>query len=167
MKPPSNGTGYEAEPTCGGKARADGTCKNTTGSRPATRALPGVRSTAAATQTHERAATTELAPRQCSRLGIPIETDPGDALLQAVWECAWNVAMSRELVQQLPLRLESDEYVAGEDGDGHWQRRGARHPQRPRVRAECRRALPRQQRALIDDYDRAFATFRPSRARDG
>jgi len=74
-----------------------------------------------ATPTHERAATKELARRECTRLGIPIETDPGEALLDAVAECAGNVAVYRELVQQLPVHPEPDEYIADERGGGRWR----------------------------------------------
>src|ERR1700728_4485283 len=38
----------------------------------------------------------------CARLGVAVEVDPADALLQAVWEAAGNVAFYRELVQHLP-----------------------------------------------------------------
>lgn len=37
-------------------------------------------------------------------LGLPLEIDPAEALLQAVWEAAGNVAFYRELVQHLEHR---------------------------------------------------------------
>ncbi len=122
MEPHNNGAGHEGEPKCGGKTRAGGMCKNAAGFKTS---HPGIGRCAfhgGATPTHERAATVELARRECARLGIPIEIDPGEALLHAVWECAGNVAAYRELVQQLALHPEPDKHVAGEDGDGHWER---------------------------------------------
>lgn len=122
MKSHDNGAGHEAEPKCGSKTRAGGTCKNAAGFKTG---HPGIGRCAfhgGATPTHERAATTELARRECVRLGVLIDTDLGEALLQAVYECAGNVAVYRELVQRLPPHPEPDEYVAGEDGDGRWRR---------------------------------------------
>jgi hypothetical protein len=57
-------------------------------------------------------------------LGIPVETDPGEALLGELAETAGNVAFYRQLVQQLPGHPEPDEYLSGKDGDGRWERGG-------------------------------------------
>lgn len=71
----------------------------------------------------ERRLQAEEARRACDRLGVAVEVDPGEALMQELWETAGNVAFYRELVQQLPTHPEADEYVAPEgDGDGHWER---------------------------------------------
>lgn len=75
-----------------------------------------------ATATHERSAELVLATRECATLGLPIETTPEDALMRELWEAAGNVAFYRERVQQLADEPEPDEYIEGEDGDGHWQR---------------------------------------------
>jgi hypothetical protein len=53
------------------------------------------------THTHERAAVVEIARRECDRLGIPIEIDPGEALIRAVWEAEGNLAFYRAQVQSL------------------------------------------------------------------
>src|SRR6185437_14432077 len=54
-----------------------------------------------------------LIRRECDRLGIPIEVDPGEALLRAVWEAEGNLAFYREQVQLLTYGLEPDD----PDGD--------------------------------------------------
>ncbi len=64
----------------------------------------------------------EIARRECVALGLPIETTPADALMEEVREACGNVAFYRQLIQELPTHPEPDEYVAGEDGDGHWER---------------------------------------------
>lgn len=47
--------------------------------------------------------TTELEVREAAnRLGVPIEVDPGEALLAMVYEAAGNVAFYRSLIQDLP-----------------------------------------------------------------
>ncbi|MHB8573562.1 MAG: hypothetical protein ACYDAY_11525 [Candidatus Dormibacteria bacterium] len=42
-----------------------------------------------------------LARAECARLGVPVEVDPHQALLDMVWEAAGNVAFYRQRVQQL------------------------------------------------------------------
>lgn len=70
------------------------------------------------------AAGREIARRECDRLGIPVEVDPGEALLQELWETAGNVAFYRSLVQDLPTHPDPDEYHPPEtqDDPGHWTR---------------------------------------------
>lgn len=65
-----------------------------------------------------------LARVECDRLGIPVEVDPGEALLQELWETAGNVAFYRVLVQALPTHPDPDEYhpPETEDDPGHWTR---------------------------------------------
>ncbi|HET6866297.1 MAG TPA: hypothetical protein VFH80_10250 [Solirubrobacteraceae bacterium] len=76
-----------------------------------------------ATPTHQRAAELEIARRECDRLGIQIEIDPGEALMQELWETAGNVAFYRAQVQQLSTHPEPDVFVPGdEDSDGYWHR---------------------------------------------
>jgi hypothetical protein len=76
------------------------------------------------TPTHERAAQTEIARRECSMLGVPIETTPADALIHEVREAAGNVAFYRELVQQLATHPTSAERVEhtewADDGKVEW-----------------------------------------------
>ena len=75
------------------------------------------------TESHEKAASVELARRECATLGIPIETTPAEALVREVWEASGNVAFYRQLVQGLPTHPEDDEFVPPEgEGDGYWIR---------------------------------------------
>lgn len=78
-----------------------------------------------ATATHNRKAEVELARLECIKLGVPIGIDPGEALVQQVWESAGNVAFYRELVQQLPIHPGDDEFVPpdrGSEAQGYWLR---------------------------------------------
>lgn len=92
-----------------------------------------------ATENHNRAAFKEIARRECERLGLPIRIDPGEALIQEVWESAGNVAFYRQLVQELSAYPEPDRYVSAEEAreeadelgvpedpdeeqGGHWRR---------------------------------------------
>lgn len=64
------------------------------------------------TPTQVRGAQIEIARRECDRLGVPIDTDPGDALIGLVREAAGNVEFYRSLVADLPThpeRLTNDE----------------------------------------------------------
>jgi hypothetical protein len=73
------------------------------------------------TESHQRGAETALARIECEKLGVPIEVDPGEALMRELWETAGNVAFYRALVQALPAHPELDVYEHDEDG-GHWER---------------------------------------------
>lgn len=65
----------------------------------------------------------EGARAACVKLGIPIEVDPGEALMGEVWEAAGNVAFYRALVQDLPTHPGPDEYHPPEgEGSGWWER---------------------------------------------
>lgn len=80
------------------------------------------------TAAQSKAAEVEIARRECDRLGIPVEIDPGEALMQELWETAGNVAFYRALVQQLPTHPEPDVFVTGGADDAgdytlaHWER---------------------------------------------
>jgi hypothetical protein len=80
------------------------------------------------TPTHQRAAHLEIARRECDRLGIQIEIDPGEALMQELWETAGNVAFYRAQVQALPTHPAPDVFVPavemddGEISQAHWER---------------------------------------------
>jgi hypothetical protein len=63
------------------------------------------------TESHQQAASVELARQECDRLGVPIQVDPAEALILEVWEAAGNVAFYRQLVQELPTHPEPDHYV--------------------------------------------------------
>lgn len=75
-----------------------------------------------ATQSHARAAELEIARRECERLGVPVEIDPGEALIRELWETAGNVAFYRSLVQALPPHPEPDRRTVEADGDVTWER---------------------------------------------
>jgi hypothetical protein len=87
---------------------------------------PGVghcRRHAGNTPSHRVAAQREIARQECDRLGIPIEVDPGEALIREVFETAGNVAFYRALVQELPTHPDPDVYVPGDgETEGHWER---------------------------------------------
>jgi hypothetical protein len=79
---------------------------------------------AGCTPAANKAASKELARRECARLGIPVEVDPGDALMAMLWEAYGNVAFYRSLVEELPTHPDPDVFVPAdsEDGQGHWER---------------------------------------------
>lgn len=119
MKDTEPADGHEK---CGGQTRNGTPCQNAAGYKTD---HPGIGRCAfhgGATPTHQRAATRELARRECNRLGIPIEVDPGDALIQEVWETAGNVAFYRDLVAELPIHPEPDTPPQAGDEDGRWER---------------------------------------------
>jgi hypothetical protein len=69
----------------------------------------------------KRKAEVEVARRECEMLGIPVEVDPGEALIRELWEAKGNVAFYRHLVQQLPthpVAAKRIEKIGGpEDGE--------------------------------------------------
>lgn len=73
------------------------------------------------TASHRAAAQREIARQACATLGVPIQTGPGEALLQELCETVGNVAFYRALVQQLSSHPEPDERV-GEGEDAHYIR---------------------------------------------
>jgi hypothetical protein len=75
------------------------------------------------TPNHERSASVEIARRECVALGIPIETDPAEALMGELWEASGNVAFYRQLVQQLPTHPTRGEYFPPDEDEpkGHWE----------------------------------------------
>lgn len=113
---------------------ADGKCAAIRGNRPPCRRPAGWGTThpgigrcklhGGSTPNHQRAAQLELARRECNRLGVPIEVDPGEALMQELWETAGNVAFYRSLVAELPIHPEDDTYVPpqSDDATGYWDR---------------------------------------------
>ncbi len=122
---------------CGAEKRSGGPCERPAGWGTSHPGIGCCKNHGGSTPTHERAAQKEVARRECATLGIPIEVDPGDALIGELWETAGNVAFYRQLVQQFPAHPEPDEWVEPEpdeekllDGPpdeetkGHW-RRGA------------------------------------------
>jgi hypothetical protein len=74
------------------------------------------------TESHEKAASLELARIECETLGIPVETTPADALIDEVKEAKGNVVFYRHLIQELPTHPEPDVFVGSEDSEGHWER---------------------------------------------
>lgn len=129
MDPAPKPDGHEpGPPKCGGRTRDGSPCENTAGYKTD---HPGIGRCAfhgGATPTHRRAAELEIARRECDRLGIPIQLDPGEALMQELWETAGNVAFYRAQVQQLPTHPAPDVLVPAvelEDGErvpAHWER---------------------------------------------
>lgn len=107
---------------CGAKTRKGGVCKLPAGHGTDHVGIGRCKLHGGSTPTHEKAASTEIARRECATLGIPVETTPAEALIREVWEAEGNVEFYRRLVQQLPTHPEDDMFVASEDGDGHWER---------------------------------------------
>ncbi len=54
------------------------------------------------------------AEAELGRLGVPIEVDPAEAMLQMVWEAAGNVAVLRGWIQRL---RQADQLIEGYDED--------------------------------------------------
>jgi hypothetical protein len=52
------------------------------------------------------------AEKELARLGVPIEVDPAEAMLQMVWEAAGNVAVLRGWIQRL---RQADQLIEGYD----------------------------------------------------
>lgn len=77
------------------------------------------------TKSHVDSAKVEIARRECAQLGVPIEMDAGEALMQELWETAGNVAFYRALVQELPthpVAAVRKEVVGGpDDGEVEWE----------------------------------------------
>jgi hypothetical protein len=76
---------------------------------------------------HVRRAQIDMAMVACDTLGVPVEIDPGTALLELVYEWQGNVAFYRALVAQLPTHPEDDIFTPSEDPEadeyaGHWER---------------------------------------------
>lgn len=113
---------------CGGKTRDGTPCENPAGYKTDHPGIGRCAFHAGATPTHQRAAQLEVARRECDRLGIPIEVDPGEALMHELWETAGNVAFYRAQVQALPTHPADDVFVPAvelEDGErikAHWER---------------------------------------------
>ena len=63
-----------------------------------------------ATPTHQRAAQREIARRECVSLGIPVEVDPGEALIRALWEASGNVEFYRAKVASMGIDLLATEH---------------------------------------------------------
>lgn len=84
------------------------------------------------TPNHQKAASLEIARRECVALGVPIDTTPDVALMDEVREACGNVAFYRQLVQDLPTHPAPDVLVPAvtvENEDGstetiaqHWER---------------------------------------------
>jgi hypothetical protein len=77
------------------------------------------------TAAEERKAQEIVARRECDMLGVPVEVDPGEALILELWEAAGNVAFYRQLVQQLPthpIPAKRIEVIGGpEDGEVEYE----------------------------------------------
>lgn len=108
------------------------TCHRTAGAGTTHKGVGHCSRHAGSTESHGKAASVEIARRECVALGIPIETTPADALMDEVREACGNVAFYRQLVQRLPTHPADDVLVPaveveGEDGKpqtipAHWER---------------------------------------------
>ncbi len=74
-----------------------------------------------ATPNHKKAAQVEVLRREADRLGIPLDVDPGEALLDLVSEAAGNVEFYRQLVAALPTHPTPDSLEVDEEGKPHYR----------------------------------------------
>jgi hypothetical protein len=106
---------------CEAKTRKGGKCQLPAGHGTDHVGIGRCKLHAGSTPTHEKAASLEIAKRECATLGIPIETTPAEALIREVWEAEGNVEFYRRLVQELATHPDPDVFVE-DDGEGHWER---------------------------------------------
>lgn len=66
-----------------------------------------------ATRSHEKSAQIIQIRQAADSLGVPIEIDPGEALIRAVWEAEGNLAFYRAQVEQLSYGEEPDDAPEG------------------------------------------------------
>lgn len=106
---------------CGAKGRSGNPCSRPAGWGTQHVGAGRCKLHGGSTPTHAAAASKELARQACTKLGIPIDTHPAEALLREVCETAGNVQFYRSLVQELPTHPEAPEvdYV-DEDGKAHY-----------------------------------------------
>jgi hypothetical protein len=127
MTAAANGKGHD-KPRCGATTRSANPCRRPAGWGTGHVGVGCCKLHLGSTATHGRAASLELARQECATLGIPIEIDPGEALIRELWETAGNVAFYRQLVAQLPTHPEPDLFIPASDedenadGGGHWER---------------------------------------------
>lgn len=107
---------YHESPRCGAKTRNGTPCKRPAGAGTQHVGAGACKLHGGSVPNHQAKATRELAQRACMRLGIPVEINPADALLHAVWEAAGNVEFYRQLVEELEAHPEEGEY--SEDSEG-------------------------------------------------
>ena len=117
----ANGSG-DGHERCDARTRNGKTCKLPAGHGTDHVGVGCCKLHGGSTPTHEKAASVEIARRECETLGVPIETTPADALRLELYEASGNVAFYRQLVQELPTHPEPDEYIDGDDDGGHWER---------------------------------------------
>lgn len=112
----------QGHPTCSAHRRSDGHfCKRfpLNGSRVCVRhgaAAPQVRALAAQRYGMTRA------QEACDRLGVQVDIDPGEALIEMVREAAGNVEFYRTLVAELAIHPEDDDRQLDDSGDPYWVR---------------------------------------------
>lgn len=90
-----------ASPKCGATTRGGGSCGRPAGWGTDHVGVGTCKLHLGSTRTHARAAEVVIARQECERLGVPIEVDPAQSLIQSLFEREGNVAFYRELVQAL------------------------------------------------------------------
>lgn len=108
-----------AKPKCPGTTRAGGPCTKPAGWGTDHAGVGTCKFHLGSTRNHQRAAQKELARIECQKLGVPIQVDAGEALLQGIYEAAGNAAFYKALVQELPTHPEPDTY---DSDSGRWER---------------------------------------------
>lgn len=115
-----HGEGSGHDGLCGATKRNGGTCSQAAGWGTTHPGIGKCKLHGGSTPNHQRSAQMELARRECVRLGVPIDMDPGDAMIGLVREAAGNVEFYRSLVAELPVHPEPDTFESDDDG-GHWK----------------------------------------------
>ncbi len=111
-----------SKPLCGAHLlKREGNCKRPAGWGTQHPGAGRCRFHGGASPTHQAKATRELAQRACMKLGIPVETNPAEALLHAVWEAAGNVEFYRQLIQELEAHPEEGQYSEDSEGKTHYR----------------------------------------------
>lgn len=98
-------------PRCGATKRDGSPCRHGAGWGTDHAGIGRCKLHGGSTPTHRRSAEVECQRRAVASLGLSLEVDPAEALLDAVHEAAANVAFLREIVSALPVHPEPDELV--------------------------------------------------------
>lgn len=98
---------------CGAKT-SRGTCRQVAGARTDHLGVGCCWRHGGSTPTHERSASLVIARQECEKLGIEIETDPGEALIRRLWEAEGDLAFYRAQVQTLGEDVLTTEWSVAE-----------------------------------------------------
>lgn len=106
---------------CGARRRDGEPCRNPAGYKTAHVGIGRCHIHGGNTPTHVRAARVEIERREAARLGIPVEVDPGEAIMAALWSAMGSLIYYQGRVSEL------EEVTVTEKGPGGASRETA-HP---------------------------------------